>query len=446
MFPKWIPTGVRYVVEKLKEAGFHAYIVGGAVRDLLLDATPKDWDVATNARPEQVMEVFPRAVPVGLKFGTVAVLTPDVGSVEITTFRRDGRYVDGRRPEEVYYTDNLLEDLSRRDLTINAMAMTETGDFLDPFSGAKDLEAGIIRTVGNPVERFKEDALRMMRIYRFAARYGFTVDKQTFDATMEMAEDIRRVSMERIWSELIGTLVAPDARKGLEGLMESGLLRVIIPEIAPLVGFDQRSKYHMFDLWEHTLQVVQNTPAHAVLRTVALLHDIAKPVTQTIAEDGVAHYIGHDRKGAEMSDAILRRLKVSNDFRKEVVDLIRLHMFPEEAGVKAVRRLLRDHGEEFVRELLTFRDADMKATGRYPNGFRSRLWDVVVEIKEQGGAPKLAINGHDIMAILGVTGPEVGKWKRHLEELILEDPSKNDPRYLTRYLLELQDHLTYGER
>lgn len=433
-----IPDGVREVLRALHKAGQTAYVVGGAVRDTLRGDVPKDWDVATSATPTTVQQVFERTIPVGIEFGTVAVPT-EVGLVEVTTYRKDGRYVDGRRPEDATFSETLEEDLVRRDFTINAMALTVDGEVIDPHGGQEDLQKKIIRAVGEPRVRFSEDALRMMRAFRFAARFGFQVEPRTFDAAKSLAETITRVSMERIFDELIKILVSDNPRIGLDGMMRAGLLPNIIPELAPMVGFDQRNKHHLYDLWNHTLHVVSAVPNDPSLRMAALLHDVGKPKTQTFGPDGYAHYYGHADVGADMANQILQRLKSSTTFRRAVVALVKHHMFPEEAGPKAVRKMLRNYGETFVRQFLLLRNADHRATGRYPGDWQSRLWKVVDEVLEDGDFQKIAVNGHDIMRILQVKGRAVGEWKARLEELILEDPSKNNRDYLLQYLENVKE-------
>lgn len=432
-----VANGALEVVRRLQQAGFEAYIVGGAVRDQVLSRTPKDVDITTSARPEQVMALFERVIPTGLEFGTVTVLGPDHTGYEVTTFRADGDYSDGRHPNQVVYSQTVTEDLARRDLTINAMAWDPVaGVLVDPFGGRQDLADGIIRAVGDPRRRFEEDSLRMLRAVRFAARYGFRLDPATFEAIAEMADKIARVSVERIAKELFGVLISAHADVGLRLLAQTGLLARVLPEMALMVGYDQNNPHHKLDLFEHTVAVVMGVPAEEGLRLAALLHDVGKPSTRSTDEAGISHYFGHAEVGAEMADAICRRLHLSNEIRLRAVALIREHMLPEEGGPRMLRRLLAKYGVDLLRQLVDLREADLLASSGSTGKLRVTLAQV---IQERGAAEsfRLAITGQDVMDCLGIgPGPDVGRILAALKEAVLDDPGKNTREALLEMVKE----------
>ena len=290
-----IPQHALTVVERLERYGYEAYVVGGCVRDSLMGRCPKDWDVCTNALPEEVLRVFKRfhVIKTGLQHGTVTVMV-DKQPVEVTTFRIDGNYTDNRHPDSVNFVSRVEEDLARRDFTINAMAYNPARGLVDAFGGQEDLQARIIRCVGEPDERFNEDGLRILRALRFAARYDFGIETETAFSMHRNRHLLENVSVERIFSELKGILVG----EGVLGMMQAfpDIFSVIIPELAPAVGFDQRNPHHCYDVWTHTAHAVQAAPADEVLRLALLLHDIAKPATFTMGEDGKGHFYGHGEK------------------------------------------------------------------------------------------------------------------------------------------------------
>ncbi len=308
----------------LQTQGYEAYPVGGCVRDSLLGMEPTDWDVCTSALPQETEAALPgwRFVETGIKHGTVTVLT-DGGAVEVTTFRRDGAYADNRHPQAVEFVGGLREDLARRDFTINAMAFDSSGGVIDLYGGRQDLQAGLIRCVGNAQERFREDALRILRGLRFAARLDFAVENATAHAMKEQRDLLRNISAERVFKELMGILAGVAAGRILREFAE--IFYVFLPELEPQQGFQQHSPHHIHDVWTHTTMAVDAITPEPVLRLTMLLHDVAKPEMFFTDEAGVGHFYGHAERGAEMADALLRRLRCDNDTRKRVTALIRYH-------------------------------------------------------------------------------------------------------------------------
>ena len=299
-----LPIDVNFIIRKLEEAGFEAYAVGGCVRDRILGKEPNDWDITTSAKPEQVKSLFDHTIDTGIQHGTVTVMINHVG-YEVTTYRIDGKYEDGRHPTEVTFTPDLLEDLKRRDFTINAMAYNDSTGLVDAFDGVFDLERGIIRCVGKPEKRFSEDALRMLRAIRFAAQLGFSIDENTMNGVKMLAGTLKRVSAERIQVELVKLLLSDNPDR-LRDAYTSGLTAVFLPEFDAMMKTKQNTIHHKYSVGEHTIRVIEGVPADKVLRIAALLHDVAKPVTKWTDEEGVDHFTGHPQAGAEMSKLILR--------------------------------------------------------------------------------------------------------------------------------------------
>lgn len=429
-----LPNDVLYILNTLNEAGFSAFAVGGCVRDSLRGKNPDDWDITTAAKPEQVMGLFPRTVPTGLQHGTVTVLV-NKNAFEVTTFRVDGEYSDHRRPEQVAFTDDVTEDLSRRDFTMNAMAYHPETGLVDPFGGQKDMEAGLIRCVGDPMVRFDEDALRMMRAVRFAAKTGFCIDKAILTAMQAQKNLILAVSAERIRDELLKTLCS-DRPEMIEILYDTGILALILPEVDRCFSVAQHSKYHIYDVGHHILEVVRNVENKQVLRLAALLHDIGKPDMKTTDEAGFDHFKHHDEKSVALSDNILTRLRLDNHTKETVLRLIRHHDRRMAATKVSVRRAVSRVGADLFPDLLSLMRADAK--GQEPvHGKESLLhYDVVeqlfCEIVAEGNAlsvKDLAISGHDLMA-LGFSGPQVGATLKAALEFVLEHPEQNEKEIL----------------
>ena len=334
-----IPNDAKTILEKLNNAGFEAYVVGGCVRDSLLGKTPGDWDICTNALPEQTMEVFEgfHVIPTGLKHGTVTVMLNHEG-YEITTYRVDGDYTDGRHPDSVSFTTNLKDDVARRDFTVNAMAYSERDGIQDFFGGMEDLKNGIIRCVGEPEKRFGEDALRIMRAVRFASVLGFEIEKSTSDAMRKLYKNLDMVASERINAELNKMLCGKSPARYLEEY--DYLFFHIIPELSPMKGCEQNNPYHIYDVWHHTLEVVKNIePKDYVLRLAALFHDVGKPHVYTEA-DGIGHFYGHADKSVEITEKVMKRLKYSSADTAEVMTLVKYHDIPINPTKKFVRKML----------------------------------------------------------------------------------------------------------
>ena len=423
-----LPQPVEYVLERLENAGFAAFAVGGCVRDTLLGRVPGDWDVTTAARPEQVLALFDGyAIPTGLKHGTVTVRAEGMG-IEVTTFRADGTYTDHRRPDAVTFSRRLEDDLSRRDLTVNAMAMDRRGQITDLFGGREDLKAGVLRCVGDPERRFREDALRILRTLRFAAVLGFAIEPATAAALRRKASLLTYIAPERVLSELdrilCGAFVLPVL------LDYPDVLGVCLPEITPCVGFDQRNRHHIYDVWGHTAHAVAAAPAEKVLRWAMLLHDVGKPACFTMDEGGVGHFYGHPAISAELAETVCRRLRMDNRTAEQVVTLVRWHDRDIPRTEKAIARAVSQLGEETFRQLLEVKRADNAAQS--PDD-RPRLVDIqraedildaLLARRQCFSLRELAVDGRDMMA-LGLRGRDIGAALQFLLDAVL-DGAAND--------------------
>ncbi len=428
-----IPEYVTQCLNRLENAGFAAYIVGGCVRDAVLGLEPNDYDLCTAALPEQTEALFSdhSLVLAGKKHGTVGVIT-DGGVVEITTFRTEGGYGDNRHPEWVKYVPTIEEDLARRDFTINAMAFSPRRGFADPFGGRADLEKKQLRAVGDPIARFGEDALRILRGIRFAARYGLTVEEATMEAMTAQRHLMERLAQERIFEELCKLLLAARA----EDLMQfAHLLAAVIPELEPMIGFDQCSPHHAYDLFQHTACVTAAVPAELPLRWAALLHDTGKITTFTVDEQGRGHFYGHAKDSAAITDRILRRLRAPNRLREEAVALVELHMNRFEPEKKPLRRWLSRLGPELMGHLLILQEADMgsKGTGKDRDTAQYvQIRGILAEIQAENAClslKNLAVNGNDLMA-LGYAGRGLGQCLNSLLDRVLEDQLPNEKKAL----------------
>lgn len=430
-----LPEYVLGCLERLEKAGFRAWAVGGCVRDACLGKTPHDFDLCTDALPEQIQAAFPdrELVLAGVKHGTVGVVTPE-GVVEITTLRTEGDYRDGRHPQWVKFVPELREDLLRRDFTINAMAWNPREGLQDPFGGREDLETGILRAVGDPEQRFREDALRILRGVRFAVRFNLTVEENTLVAMETLAPLMEGLSRERVFAELCALL---PGITGPELIRFAPVITEVIPEMKPMVGFDQHSPHHAYDLYTHTAHVVGAVPGDLTLRWAALLHDVGKITTFTLDETGRGHFYGHAGASAEAADAILRRLKAPTALRERVITLIRSHMTRLEEDKRILKRRVRTLGWETVEQLLQLQEADMgsKGTGEEQDfdQFR-RIRALLEEIRAENACLRLqdlAVNGKDMMA-LGLRGPDIGKTLNALLDAVLEERVPNDREALLR--------------
>ncbi len=431
-----LPEYVTECLDALEDAGFAAYAVGGCVRDACLGLPPQDFDLCTAATPEQTEAVFAGKplVLAGKPYGTVGVVT-DCALVEITTFRAEGAYRDSRHPDWVAFVSQVERDLARRDFTINAMAYSPKRGFADPFGGRADLEARVLRAVGDPKTRFEEDALRILRGARFAVRYGLAVEPETEKAMLSQANLMENLASERIFEELCKLLPLANS----EDLCRFGpILAAVIPELRPMIGFDQHSPHHAYDLYTHVSHVVARVPADLTLRWAALLHDIGKIPTFTRDATGRGHFYGHAQAGAEMAEAVLLRLKAPTALRRQVVTLIANHMTPLKPDKKALSRQLGKLGWETVERLICLQEADMGSKGtenREEMEQFSRLRELLTEIKTEQACltvKDLAVNGHDILD-LGFSGKAVGDCLDALLEQVLDEKLPNDKQTLLKF-------------
>jgi len=452
-----IPKEVLGVVEKLKENGFEAYIVGGCVRDFLRGVEPEDWDVTTNAKPEEIMKIFPKSFYEN-RFLTVTVLTgsqnPKLKEIEITTFRKEAKYTDKRHPDFIGFAKTLEEDLARRDFTINAMAIdvgrrkVEEGiRIIDLFGGQEDLKNKIIRAVGDPRERFSEDALRMMRAVRFSVTLGegWKIEEKTKEAIKENAFWISAISKERIRDEFLKIIMSERAAEGIEKMRQLGLLKYIIPELEEGYKVTQ-NKHHIYDCYEHYLRSLDYAAKkgfNMYVRLAALFHDIGKPRTKR-GEGPDATFYGHEIVGAKMTAQILNRLRFSKKDIEKIVKLVRYHLFyynPGEVGESSVRRLLRKVGKENIEELLQVRMADRIGSGvpkAEPYKLRHLRYMIEKVSRDPISVKMLKVDGNDVMEILKIKpGPKVGQILQILLEEVIEDPEKNEENFLKKEIERL---------
>lgn len=438
----FIPSYVERLLDKLEENGFCAYIVGGSVRDMLLGKAPSDYDIATNALPEEIEELFNeyKTIAVGKKFGTIVVVQRE-GNVEVTTFRQDGKYVDGRRPEEVFFSKDLKDDLSRRDFTINSLAYNKNTGIIDYFNGVEDLKNKIIKTVGDPEERFKEDYLRILRAVRFATQLGFTIEEKTFNACKLYSKYLSNISMERIQDEFFKIILSDKPSKGIRLLKDINALDVFLPELVDAVGFNQHNPHHDKEVFEHILCVVDKVEAILHLRLAALFHDIAKPHTLTIDEKGVGHFYGHDKLGAKMARTVLKRLKASNEIIEKVTLLIDKHMTQHaDYKEKGLKKLLAILGEYEIFTLIKLQKADRLCSNI--NADISDLIDrekkikEIIEKKEPYAIKHLAINGNDLINLGYNKGKIIGEILNYLLKRVMEKPELNEKEKLIQIVKE----------
>ena len=424
----FLPDYVTNCIDALENAGFSAYAVGGCVRDSLLGLTPHDYDLCTSALPEQTEAVFSnhRLILAGKKHGTVGVIT-DGGVVEITTYRTEGEYRDNRHPEWVEFVGNIEDDLARRDFTVNAMAYSPRRRFAEPFNGQADLKSRCLRAVGDPIRRFREDSLRILRGVRFAVKYRLTVEPATADAMEQLSPLMDNLARERVFDELCKLLPLVTAD---DLLRFAPILAAVIPELKPMIGFDQKSPHHAYDLITHTAHVVENTPADLALRWAALLHDTGKVATFTTDETGRGHFYGHAKVSGEIADDVLRRLKAPTQLRESATELVQLRMTKIEPTKKVVRRWLSRLGTETMEQLLTLQKADMSSKGTGIPGESAqfdRIRALLAEIQNENAClslKDLAVNGHDLMDI-GLSGPQIGQAMNRLLDLVLDEAIEN---------------------
>lgn len=430
-----IPEQVSTILAKLQESGYEAYIVGGCVRDALLGREPNDWDITTSALPMDVKRIFVKTVDTGLQHGTVTVLAGGKG-YEVTTYRVDGVYEDGRHPKAVTFTPSLREDLQRRDFTINAMAYREPGVLVDLFGGQKDLADGVIRAVGDPVQRFSEDALRILRAIRFSAQLGYRIEDETLRAASELAVNLRKISAERIRVELEKTITS-DHPALLRTAHEAGITAMFLPEFDQCMETRQNNPHHCYTVGEHILKSMELIRNDRILRLTMLLHDVGKPACLTTDEQGIDHFYGHQEVSASMAQAILKRLKYDNDTIRKVVKLVRCHDMQIRLTAPAVRKAVVKIGEDLFPLFLEVKQADLLAQSTYQREDKQEILDEVkrlyAEIIGHGDClnlKHLAVNGSDLVRMGVRPGREVGNILARMLNDVLDVPSHNDKDYL----------------
>lgn len=425
-----LPDKVHKIIETLMAAGYEAYAVGGCIRDSILGREPNDWDITTSAKPEETKRLFLRTVDTGIKHGTVTVLLDREG-FEVTTYRIDGVYEDARHPKEVTFTASLEEDLRRRDFTVNAMAYNEETGLVDIFGGMQDIENRIIRCVGNAEERFTEDALRMLRAVRFSAQLGYRIEDTTKEAIRKLAPNLKLISAERIQAELVKLVVSPHPEY-LRTAYETGITKQILPEFDFCMETGQNNPHHCYSVGEHILHSMQETDPDKVLRLGMLFHDIGKPQTLTIDEEGISHNKGHAVVGEKMARRILRRLKFDNDTTDKVTKIVRYHDMEINLVPGNVRRALNRVGEDIFPLLFAVRYADVMAQSDYHREEKldkleklRRLYDEICRNQDCLGLKDLAVTGTDLIALGMEPGRKIGETLRGLLELVLEEPERN---------------------
>ncbi|WFA10292.1 HD domain-containing protein [Tissierella sp. Yu-01] len=441
-----IPDYVNKTLYSIKEFGCEAYIVGGCVRDLIIGRIPSDYDVTTSAKPEEIQEIFKdyKTLEIGKEYGTIVVVLEE-GNIEITTYRTDGEYKDGRRPSEVSFADNIVDDLSRRDFTINSLAYNSDSGLIDPFNGLDDLQQKRIKSVGDPIKRLKEDYLRILRAVRFATQLDFTIEENTYNACKELNDSLKYISAERIRDELFKILLSMNPSKGIRLMYEMEILKNVIPELIETVDYDQRNPNHTRILFDHILCVLDNTPPKLDLRMAALLHDIAKPMTFSLDEKGIGHYIGHDKIGADVSKEILIRLKCSKDFIEKVSMYIREHMYHGNMKQKGLKRELSRVGKENIFDLYELKRADMmcKSDDKDLSLIDERIKQIeeILEKGEPYNKNQLKIDGNDIIALGFPKGKTIGEILNYLMDKVIEHPEYNSKEKLIE-LIENKFQLT----
>ena len=430
-----IPKNAKMILDTMHDAGYEAYIVGGCVRDAILGKEPSDWDITTNALPAQVKELFRRTIDTGIEHGTVTVMAGKEG-YEVTTYRIDGKYEDSRHPSEVTFTRDLLEDMKRRDFTINAMAYNEEEGLVDRFGGIEDLNNRIIRCVGEPTERFTEDALRIMRAVRFAAQLDYDIEEKTVAAIKELSPTLKKISAERIQTELVKLLTSDHPEK-IRLAYELGITAVVLPEFDRCMETEQKNIHHMYNVGEHTVVALENIRNDKLLRLTMLLHDFGKPATMTIDEEGVTHFKGHAALGSKMAKDILKRLKFDRDTMDRVSNLVKYHDDRYEPSPSVIRRAINRVGEEDFPLLFDIRYADTMAQSTYMRQEKlllieetRKVYQDIIDQKDCVSLKSLAVNGKDLISLGIKPSKQMGDILKAMLEDVLEDPSRNTKDYL----------------
>lgn len=439
-----VPRKAEWIINKIEEAGFEAYVVGGCVRDSLLGRIPHDWDITTSATPAQVKSIFSKTIDTGIQHGTVTVMVEHEG-FEVTTYRIDGKYEDGRHPSEVTFTPSLEEDLKRRDFTINAMAYNKTKGLIDLFDGMADMEKKQIRCVGNPVERFSEDALRMLRAVRFSAQLGYEIDEATKDAICQLAPNLKKISAERIQVELVKLVTSPHPDY-LRKAYETKMTAVFFPEFDRAMQTDQNHPHHCFSVGEHILHSMTNVSDDKILRLTMLFHDLGKPETLTVDEKGITHFHGHAKYSADLTRTVLRRLKFDNDTIDKVSNLVFFHDYlaGRKVNQHVVRKAMNKAGEENFESLLLVSRADILAQSDYLREEKlanleawKENYDQVVKNAQCVNLRTLAVKGKDLIDLGMKPGKEMGEVLQKLLDHVLEYPEDNEKEILLKKVNEL---------
>lgn len=432
-----LPEKAKYIIDTITEAGYEAYIVGGCVRDAILGRTPEDWDITTSAKPEQVKALFRRTIDTGIQHGTVTVMLDKEG-FEVTTYRIDGKYEDSRHPKEVTFTPNLVEDLKRRDFTINAMAYNEQAGLIDIFGGIEDIQRKMIRCVGDAKERFREDALRIMRAVRFSAQLGYSIEEQTKKAIRELSPNLKNISAERIQVELVKLLISPHPDY-LRIAYDTDVTKVIFPEFDKAMETPQNHPHHQYSVGEHILHSLNEVEPDKYLRLGMLFHDLGKPDTMTVDQEGITHFHNHSVVGEDITKSVLRRLKFDNETISTVSRLVRYHDYGNgvDPDMRIVRRAIHKVGEDIFPLLFPVKYADIMAQSEY---MRQEKLDILekwknlyqeITLQSQCVSLKtLAVTGSDLIAAGMKPGKELGEMLHSLLELVLENPENNTKEFL----------------
>ena len=436
-----LPRKVIMIINNLQLHGYEAFAVGGCVRDSILCRRPEDWDITTSEKPEEIKRLFRRTVDTGIEHGTVTVMIGKDG-FEVTTYRVDGEYTDSRHPKEVTFTTNLEEDLKRRDFTINAMAYNDEVRLVDVFGGMKDLNHHLIRCVGDPMERFSEDALRILRAVRFSAQLSCSIEKNTADAVRALAPTLKNISAERIQVELV-KLLTSNHPELIQDAYELGITKVILPEWDAMVGVEQNTPHHKYDVADHTLHALKNVKKDKILRLTMLFHDMGKPAMKTTDEKGRDHFKGHALVSEEIARTVLRRLKFDNETVKKVTRLVCYHDYRIEATPQNVRRAMNRIGVELFPYYLAVRMADVKAQSPYRR--RAKIENIVAmrELYQEAlyndqcvTLRQLKVTGRDLLKLGMQPGRQMGDMLSELLELVIDDPEMNDREKLCDYVKE----------
>ena len=431
------PEKARVIFSKLEESGYECFLVGGCVRDMLMGKKPHDIDITTNATPDETKEVFRNfhTLDIGIKHGTVTVMV-EGESMEITTYRKESTYSDGRHPDSVYFTRSIEDDLSRRDFTVNAIAYNPKSGIVDPFGGQADISSKTLRCVGVPAERFREDSLRILRGLRFASVLGFTIDKDTEYAMYRCKDLISIVSPERIYTEITKLLCGKSAGEIISRYPD--ILAVALPEIKEMKGFQQHNFHHIYDVLCHTAKVVDSVYPAVHLRLAALFHDCGKPDCFSLDDNGIGHFYSHASISARKANEALLRLRCDNDTREKVVKLVKIHDTPIEPDIKTIRRKLQKYGEDLFFDLIKLQRADNK--GLNPDYlYRQETYDKlealakqIIEENQCFSLRNLAVNGRDMMS-LGLKGKDIGTALDELLKAVMDDRCANDKESLIAY-------------